>query len=304
MLSQEIIISRLALIKQLFKIGLEQSKLPEPTCAFSILTFHDSVEMFLKLLAEQNGVKADNFNFLDYWSSIPTLTLRESMKNLNARRVNIKHKGLLPSKTDIEISRINAIDFFEQNTIKHLHIEFSAIALTSLVQLPTVKAYLEKSQDYLASGEFDNSIEYSAIAYAELIHLYESNKSHYSGYSPFYFGQELRWYSSFLMDVEDRKMAEFVDRVRESMDSMRDAIKVISLGIDYRRFAKFKLLTPVIHRMPNGKYHGQIMGSKKWTESTCQYCIDFVIEVALKLQDFNFDISEIEDDPYSVNKNK
>lgn len=57
--------------------------------AFSILHLHDNVEMFLKLLAEYKNVKSDNFNFLDYWASIPSLTLKESMTNLNAKRVNI-----------------------------------------------------------------------------------------------------------------------------------------------------------------------------------------------------------------------
>lgn len=66
MLNNEIIINRLALIKQLFKIGVDHSKQFEPLAAFSILSFHDSIEMFLKLVAEHNNVKAENFAFLDY----------------------------------------------------------------------------------------------------------------------------------------------------------------------------------------------------------------------------------------------
>jgi len=133
MLNREIIIKRLALIKHLYKIGTEQSMQFETIASFSILSLHDSIEMFLKLLAEHKNIKSESFNFLDYWTSIPTLTLKESMRNLNARRVNIKHTGLLPSKADIEISRVNTTDFFEQNTIIHFGIDWKDISLLTLI---------------------------------------------------------------------------------------------------------------------------------------------------------------------------
>ena len=52
MLNREIIIKRLALIKHLYRIGAEQSRQLETIASFSILSLHDSIEMFLKLLAE------------------------------------------------------------------------------------------------------------------------------------------------------------------------------------------------------------------------------------------------------------
>lgn len=134
MLNQEIILRRLALIKQLYKIGLEQSYQVDTIASFSILSFHDSIEMFLKLVAENLDLKADKYNFIDYWENIANLTLKESMRNINARRVNIKHKGLLPSKIDIEISRVNTTDFFEQNVKLQFDIEFNDISLLTLIQ--------------------------------------------------------------------------------------------------------------------------------------------------------------------------
>lgn len=38
-------------------------------------------------------MKGENV-FMDYWNKIPELTLKESMRILKERRVNIKHKGL------------------------------------------------------------------------------------------------------------------------------------------------------------------------------------------------------------------
>lgn len=301
MLNQEIVIKRLALIKHLFKQGLEQSNQFETIASFSILSFHDSVEMFLKLASEHKNIKSDKFNFLDYWTSLPELTLKESMRNLNTRRVNIKHKGILPSKSDIEVSRVNTNDFFDQNTKILFGVEFSEISLLTLITYEEVKSHLEKSEVALNKNNTDTCIQEAAMAFSELLHAYEGSKSsHYR--SPFYFGKDLTFLSSFHMGIgrgydtsnSDRKMADFVDRVKESLEGIQGAIKIISFGIDYRKYVKFNLLTPSVTRKHDGTYHAyQGWQKKKLTKENCQYCIDFVIESTLKLQEFDFDVKEL-----------
>jgi hypothetical protein len=295
MTDKEIILKRLAIIKHLYKIGLEQSKQVETVASFSILSFHDSLEMFLKLLAEKKNIKSDKFSFLDYWTKIPTLTLKESMRNLNARRVNIKHKGILPSKSDIEISRVNTTDFFNQNVIKHFDLEFDSISLIDLVSFDEVRQHLEISQKALNENDIEKCIENVALAFDVLLSSYEKNKQGDYRNSPFFFGKDLSFNSSFFMGVEDRKMSDFIDNVRDSLEGIQKAIKIISLGIDYKKFVKFNLLTPNITRTIGGNHVAQIYGEKKWTKENCQYCIDFVIDSSLKLQEFDFDIEEIED---------
>ena len=199
MLNNEIIIKRLALIKHLYKIGLEQSNQVETVSVFSILSFHDCIEMFLKLIAEHHNIKSDNFNFLDYWKHIPSLTLKESMRNLNARRVNIKHKGLLPSKSDIEISRVNTTDFFEQNVITQLGVNFNDISLLTLISYGNVRTHLENAQAALEKNEIEKCIEKSAIAFDDLLYTYEESKSNFFRNSPFFFGEDLAFHSSFFM---------------------------------------------------------------------------------------------------------
>lgn len=301
MLNIEIITKRLALIKYLYKLGLEQSKQVETLSAFSILFFHDSIEMFLKLIAEHHNIKSEKLSFLEYWTHLPSLTLMESMRNLNTRRVNIKHKGLLPSKSDIEISRINTTDFFDQNVIVQLGIDFKNVSLLNLICYDNVRALLEEAQLALDKNEIKKSIEKSAVAFNELLHTYEDSKKNYFRDSPFFFGKDID--SSFRMGLGrdfngrgDRKMADFVDKVKGSLEGIQNAIKIISFGIDYRRFVKFKLLTPVILRSWDEKYVSEIRGNKKWTKENCQYCIDFVLDSSLKLQDFDFDIKELEEE--------
>ena len=119
---------RLAVIKQLYRNGMEQSYLTEPMNGFCILSFHDSVEMFMKLCSEKKGKKVDRqTNFGDYFTIVPELELQAQMTNLNHKRVSLKHNGSLPSNLDIEISRANTTEFFEINIKKIFGKTFSDI---------------------------------------------------------------------------------------------------------------------------------------------------------------------------------
>lgn len=303
-MNKEIVYKRLALIKYLYSVGLKQSKLVEPISCFSILSFHDSIEMFLKLLAEQNNIKSEKFSFIEYWNSIPTLTLRESMRSLNERRVNLKHKGILPSKSDIEVCRVNTTDFFIQNTFKCFKIHFEEVSLVSLVTYNSVQKYLKLSQKYLYEDKEQDSIENVAFAFDELLTTYENSKSSYLRDSPFYFGDAKHFGSLYskLRHFEDRNLSEIgetVDKINDSLKDIQQVVQILSYGIDYKKYLKFKSLTPIVIRFYGGKKRvSEIFGERKWSVENCQYCIDFVIECSLILQEFDFDISEIL--PYPV----
>lgn len=294
MLNQEIVTQRLTHIKQLYRIGCEQSFQVESIAVFSLLAFHDSIEMFLKLLSEHQEINSSKFNFLDYWDAIPNLTLKESMRNLNSRRVNLKHKGLLPAKSEIEISRINTTDFFEQNTVTQFGVQFNEISLVNLVVYPEVKKFLKIAEECLSNNDSEQCIANVACAFNELITTYENNKSHFYGQSPFFFGEDLSFHNSFFLKISDDTLAGFVDKVKESIEAIRDAIKITSFGIDYEKFTKFKILTPSVLRTMDGTMHLQFWRNKKINKTNCQFCIDFVIYAAMTLQEFDFDIDSLE----------
>lgn len=296
MLNKEIIIKRLALIKQLYKIGVEQSKQVESIASFSLLSFHDSIEMFFLLIAEKENIKTDGLSFMDYWNKFPNLTLRESIRALKDRRVNIKHKGLLPSKSDIEISRINANDFFKQNTPIFFDIDFDEIALYTLIEDKNLRKYLEEAQKALDDKKYQIVIEKTSVAFNELLFIYEENKTN-DYESPFHLGKDMRFSSSFTEEIRDKpKLVDFVKRTSDSLNKIQKRLKIISFGIDYKKYIKFDLLTPVVSKTLGGEYVLEMFGKKIWSKENCQYCIDFVTDCCLKLQEFNFDIQEIEEE--------
>ena len=55
-MTQDLILKRLSYIKRLYELGVEQIKQPEVIAYSSILCFHDSIDMFMQLAAEVNGI--------------------------------------------------------------------------------------------------------------------------------------------------------------------------------------------------------------------------------------------------------
>lgn len=301
MLNEENILKRLALIKSLYLQGVSQSKYAEPMSAFSILSFHDSIEMFLRLLCEKLNIKAQDLRFMQYWDKVPELTLKESCRDLNARRRSFKHNGISPSKSDIETSRVVTTDFFEQNTIRFFGVKFSEVSLINLVKYEEVRAYLEEAQSAFVVEKYESCIENVACAFWLLLTTYENSKvGLLDSSSPFNFKRHSR-YNHLRFNSED-VTGKQINRLTETVNRMSEVLKVVSLGIDYKQYIKFKALTPNIIQMMSGKLVAEIYGERKWDQHNCMFCLDFVIETSLKLQEFDYDMSELE--IYSTNWNR
>ncbi len=276
---------------------MEQSYLTEPMNGFCILSFHDSVEMFMKLCSEKKGKKVDRqTNFGDYFTIVPDLELQAQMTNLNQKRVSLKHNGSLPSNLDIEISRANTTEFFETNSRKIFDIEFSEISLISFIQFESVKSYLEKAEIGILTKDYQNSILNSQIAFRELLICYEEDKQR-NFRSPFKVCEDMTFKSSFFLHIGlDRKLDDYIDTVNKSLSNIDEIIKIIGFGIDYKKYIKFKILSPYInawHEKGGREYESLPSTGVLLNYKNCMFCFDFVISSALKLQELDFDITEL-----------
>lgn len=296
MLNSEIIIRRLALIKYLYKMGVQQSVQVETVAGFSILLFHDCVEMFLLLVAEHNDIKSDNLNFMGYWDKFPNLTLKESMRAVKDRRVSAKHKGQFPSKSDIEISRISVTDFLEQNSKNQFGVEFRNISLLDLVAYENVKSYLEKAQSNIDNHEYDESLISSKIAFETLLYSYELNKKDNWYNNLLDIGQKINNKYEYLVGQSGREVEWFKD-ITKTTNQMREVLKITALGIDFKRYSVFQFLTPEVYRDISGDYSPTSLRKQserglKIDGGNCQFCIDFVLDCSIKLQEFDFDVNQ------------
>ena len=176
-LDEKIIVNRLTKIKYLYKIGIEQSMQEGTFAGFSLLSFHDCAEMFLLLVAEEHGDKIEeNMPFMSFWNKYKDLTLIEPMRKLKERRVNIKHKGLFPSKMDIEESRVTITNFLRDNVYKQFKKDFDSISLADLIIYPNIKDYVLNAELYLCQNNLYDCLVYAKIGFEELLSTYESDK--------------------------------------------------------------------------------------------------------------------------------
>jgi hypothetical protein len=291
-------IQRLSFIKYLFSIGYSQSQQPEPLYGAAILSFHDSVELFLQLSSEKLNSKQSK-NFMDYWDVIDsklnsgTLSQKESMRRLNKARVNLKHHGIIPSKLDIEAFRVTTAAFFAENCPTIFQTDFNTVSLIDFIKFERSRDLLKKAQDDFASGAINEALQNITLSFEYLLSDYENPKRDNYHRSPFFFGKSMTFLSSFHLGLRsgDRRVMDFVESVKESIESMQKALKILSFGIDYKKYVKFQSITPSVQFTLGGQAH---FFSHKETlnKETVDFCVNFIIESALKLQEFDFELGE------------
>lgn len=293
-MNKEILLRRLSIIKLLFRSGLEQSQQSDSISFLSILSFHDSIEMFLKLACEYKQIKSEKFSFIEYWDHLPHLTLKESMRNLNARRVNLKHKGLVPAVIEVEASKINTIDFFEQNSKSTFGIEFSEISLLNLIKFEKTRNSLKLSQEEINTNNFKESIKNSLIAFDELLKDYKENKIGIWKKNLFNFPDEIRMSRSINSrknENKDNRLDDILKMINNKFTHLEKTLEIISLGFDFRKYSKFKLINSSFYKTSTGEYifYGSEKEEIHFNYKNSNFCLDFVLECSLKLQDFDYE---------------
>lgn len=284
---------RLAFIKHLYTTAVRQSQQSEPLAWASILTFHDSVELFLHLASEKLNVSKRDIEFIKYWDSLSFKlpdgfpTQKESMKRLNKARGLLKHHGTMPSKLDIEAFRASVTSFFAENTPQVFGVDFEAISMVELVHCDETRESLKQAKNLQKQGNLEEAFDKTAIAFAQLIDDYENRNRSRFGVSPYLFGESFNF-----MDLPHTDRG-FHDRVTRSIEDLRNALKIVSLGIDYRKYSKFRQLTPTVQKIMNGRWHMTRVApstSPLMSSENFKFCCDFVIESAIHLQEFDFEI--------------
>jgi hypothetical protein len=309
---------RLAFIKYVYGVAVEQSQQPEPLAGASILTLHDGVELFLQLATEYLDAPRNSkqTSLMDYWNVLnkklpePGLAQKESMRRLNSARVSLKHHGTLPSITAIESFRSSVTNFFEDNTPMVFNIDFTAISMINLVGNEVVKGKLARAERLMDSGDTADALIEIAKAFERL--LYDYRRSTGMGF------RELRSFSFYhvpsnrvsaemslgrvrteMKEVKTEKLRNVLGRslellrdLHKSVVDIQRAMNVIVLGLDYRRYAKFKQVTPSVTLMADNQTE-HIMWMPPGSEEAvtlddCTFCMNYVIDCAIRLQDVSF----------------
>lgn len=300
------VVKRLAFIKYLYQTAVSQSHAPSPLSCASLLTMHDAVELFLQLASEHLNTGTAHPGFMDYWDILNKklapdgLEQKESMRRLNKARVALKHHGIFPSDLDIESFRASTTSFFQDNTRLVFSVALEEVSLIEFVSLESAREKLKEALDQIQGGDTLAALDNIALAFTKMIADYEDRKRNKFYTSPFYFGKSMTFLSSFHMGFSggslsspERKFSEFIDNVKESIEAIQDAIKMLALDIDYRKYSRFKMLTPHLTRVMSGEWviDRRFKEDEKPSQEDARFCLDFAIESALALAEFDYTVS-------------
>ena len=301
----QVTVTRLAFIKYLYQTAIAQSRAPSPLNCASVLTMHDAVELFLQLCSEHLNVGTERTGFMEYWEVLnPKLTpneleQKESMRRLNKARVALKHHGTFPSNLDIESFRVSTTSFFRDNTRLVFGIMLDDISLIEFVNPESSRQKLKDAQSQVQNGDTLAALDNIGLAFIDMIADYEDRKRNQYRVSPFYFGQSMTFLNSFSMGFAhgsrsspERELGKFIDNVKDSIGAMQNAIKMLALGIDYRKYSRFKMLTPHLTRTIGGTWMivRRFTEDQKPSSEDTRFCVDFVIESALALAEFDYSV--------------
>ncbi len=302
-MDKESLLKRLSIVKLLYKIGLEQSKQSESTAFLSILSFHDSVEMFLQIVSQnEKNVRMKDEKFHSYWIEFPKLTMSAAMKKLNDLRVSIKHKGFIPVYQEVTDVRLSTTEFLNENIKIFFDIDFQDITLFHLIKFEEIRNHLIKGNENLLKNDLDGCVIEVSNGFYKLLDHYKDTKKSDDDRSEFDFISTLYLDNPSYSDNMERKvydsMKDVILKINQNFSNVGKALEVLLLGLDYRKFAKFRMLTPShVFKGEDGNYVFGDTTKKTINKEYCQFLIDFVTDSCLRLQEFDFRYDPLESIP-------
>jgi hypothetical protein len=309
--------NRLAFIRLLYLQGIEQCRQPRPLSAASTQTFHHTTELFLILAVDHLGAGAvsRDSGLLQYWTVLRPrrgftgveLSGQHGIARLISVRNDLKHLGALPSAEDVEDARSSVTGFLEDNTPKVFGLEFASIDMADLVPHEGARARLKAAAAAETAGDRKEAMAELSEAFDELFAPYAGRPFGSAGAYGFgadvqsghgfsigmaqalnTIGSQMRSNQVRGLEAIGRKVDKNIANLNDVVAAIQRGMRVMAVGLDYARYNRFDQLTP--NAYGTGE-HRQVQADWDYAPSRDEYdyCVQFVITVALRLAELEAD---------------
>jgi hypothetical protein len=288
------LIRRLAFVRYLYGLGVDQSHKPEPFAAVAMLTFHDACEMFLQIAAEHNGVtfsKQRSPDFLEYWPLFEQqaklqVTSKASMGRLNRARGNLKHGGVLPAHDEIEGFRATVTSFLDDNALTLLGVNLDEVSLTSMIKSDDVRGPLERAETALSAGDLQGALEEVASAFTVSLRRFESRpRASTRPVGPYSLRDATGVFGGRIGDQIGDELHDIRRTLDRVVDVFSEAITVVAYNLDFDSYLMFKTHAPVVHEFAGGRMQVEWTLRREPTDpEVVRRCLNFVIDTAIRLE--------------------
>jgi hypothetical protein len=216
------------------------------------------------------------------------------MRRMNNSRVNFKHHGSIPSATDLEQFRGDVTTFLTDATQLVFGADFLSLDMIDLVTQQGALTRLRDAEKHADLGDYTEALAQLSEAFDELLNDYAGRKRTASGSTPYTFGPENRFGFGHVTARPDSQFASQlgarVKALTDAADRMQRTIRVLAVGLDYRRYARFEMLLPQVDYFMDGHREVRSLPGFEAGEEEYQFCRQFLTETALHLAEMDFDL--------------
>lgn len=300
---------RLAFIRYLHQMGVDQARLPAPLSSASLLMLHDAIESFYVLACEQLGINA-TFEFEKFPSAINAAiaggrTLvgqATAMKRINNARKMLKHHGTHPDKTTIELAVQDTATFMAGNTPTLFDVEYDTVSMADAITQEKVRALVKAAEAANAAGDRVEAMCSLAHAMTRLLTPHTRGDDYETDPSPFALEAAFGWpmTESTIQDAftprvqggdsrlrvyagrESRQVARQLKRTFDVVKKLGESVRLLGLGVDPASYERFEMLTPAIEGYFNGDLEFYALKGYAPTAEEYQFCHQFVVGCAIR----------------------
>lgn len=298
MVNEEIRMKRLSFAKYLVSIGDLNSENVIPFSATSILNYHDAIEFLFDLILEDNGLSSNDFSFMRCFDKINEIiessnktpsSLRGGLEKLKDRRVNLKHKGYFPSESDIQEAKSLTLNLFNEFCYKIYSLNYGEISLIYLLNDSKTKDYLLQVNE---NDDMETIVSNLSIAFEYLLKDYDETKKTPLRKSQYQFLKKEQLSCKKLKIDKNNPLKKYIENTNANLKSIAENMKILALGFDFNKYAQFRLYVPKAKLVPPGEFEPELTGNESLTNNQIEFCINFIIECALKLYSVDFKVPE------------
>jgi hypothetical protein len=281
---------RLTIVRYLHAQALEQERKGDPLAGLALLPLHDAVELFLQVAAETHQLKLNKgIEFMGYWAAFSAVGLslpyQQQMHRFNNARVEVKHRGTLPSRHDVEGFRFTVTTFLIESSPTLFEIEFDSISLSSMVRSDVVRSALHAAEVAAQAGQFQEALEQAARAFRLSLRNRRFGETPLTSdqrlYDPTHLPRDLVWWAA-VENVDGH--SKLPNAIAEMGQSLGEAITVLAYNLDYDGYRYIRTYGPVVHEMVGGNMLPEWMRNPTTDRSIVDRCVAFAVDAALRLE--------------------
>ena len=287
------ILHKLLLARRLHDLARENlSSANDLSLAIGVNLLQDCVEAFLLAVAEhvnaqiQSRIAFDQyFDLIDAKIAPKVLPFRPRLIALNKLRVNSKHFGLAPAKSEVSGLLVTVREFFDEVTRSVLGVSFSSVSLIDLLRDAEAKDLLREAEAAYNAGDFEKCLfECRKAIFVRLEAQYDV--------APFEAEDQPNSLTLLLLGRRVPLYACNKDYVQEHVNDPTDYIvldhndlemELMKSGMDSVSFWNVWRLTPQVYRPEKGKRWIEKWDFSKLEQEGIRERAEYVLDTTINL---------------------